>query len=95
MGGSLDWESDSREIRYKIGPLGRKTKVGFKICVAPRSDPATALIAGNHQRKRLLQRFRAKVKRYSVKRELIQVQWISSGLPDSGATVNLTSPPAA
>jgi hypothetical protein len=72
-GRSLDWESDSREIRYKIGPLGRKTKVGFKICVAPTCDLATALIAGNHHRKRLLQRFRAKVKRYSVKRELIQV----------------------
>jgi hypothetical protein len=92
MGGSLDWESDSREIRYKIGPLGRKTKVGFKICVAPRCDPATPLIAGNHQRKRLLQRFRATVKCYFLKRELIQVDF---GLPDSGATVNLTSPPAA
>jgi hypothetical protein len=26
------WESDSREIRYKIGLLGRKTKIVRKFC---------------------------------------------------------------
>jgi hypothetical protein len=55
-----------RKIRYKIGPLGKRTKVGFKFCVRSRCDPATALIAGNHHGKCPPQRFRATGIRFSV-----------------------------
>ena len=57
--------SDSWEIRYKIGPLRRKTKIGFKFCVLSKCDPATALIADNYQKKCLSSRFHAKRRRAS------------------------------
>jgi hypothetical protein len=89
-----------RDVRFTGNPiLGRlgtrsalweeKPSSGSSSVSSPRCDPATALIAGNHQRKCLLQRFRAKAKALlsetRANPELIQVDCIR---PESAARAN-------